>query len=242
MSQDTVISISGLDKQVVPFPDELIDGAITRPVFQRVTMHPRISLNGILLSLLCTLLLVFIGFIMVSLPSGLDLGKLNTPAPVQMIRYTFLLPVALLIAAFLGPVMGTASILLYVLTGLFLWPVFANGGGPAYVLEPSFGYLAGLVFTGFLLGKNFYRAFKKQNSASRSLKILGFAVGSVLFVHGLGVAYLALLAILGQVPLAEVPGWVLRLSVESLPYDLLATTVFLCLVRQIRLGLWLVLY
>jgi biotin transport system substrate-specific component len=37
------------------------------------------------------------------------------------------------------------SQIVYLLVGLVGFPVFAKGGGPQYVLEPSFGYLVGFV-------------------------------------------------------------------------------------------------
>ncbi|MBR4309320.1 MAG: biotin transporter BioY [Oscillospiraceae bacterium] len=52
----------------------------------------------------------------------------------------------------LGPLCGAVSQALYVLLGLIGLPVFAYGGGLSYVLQPTFGYLLGMIFCAFLTG------------------------------------------------------------------------------------------
>ncbi len=52
----------------------------------------------------------------------------------------------------LGPVWGPASQLLYVFMGLMGLPVFINGGGLAYVAQPFFGYLLGMILSSFVTG------------------------------------------------------------------------------------------
>lgn len=57
-----------------------------------------------------------------------------------------------LAGVFLGAKLGALSVLCYILLGLFGLPIFAGGGGPAYVLQPTFGYLIGFVFGTFVTG------------------------------------------------------------------------------------------
>lgn len=245
MSRNTIISIAGVSRQQPSDFEESDFDALPqqKPILQKVTFPPRLSLNGILISLLCTLLLVMMGFITINIPSPLNIGTHATAYnQLTMIQYTFQIPMALFVGAFLGPFMGVASVLLLLVIGLAFFPIFANGGGWHYTLQPGFGYLLGALIVAYLLGKSFYKAFQKQGNASRSLKIFLHAVSAVLLVHILGVAYLVGLTVAGQIPLDQLPGWILRLTIETMPYDMLATAVFLCLVRQVRLALWLVLY
>lgn len=248
MSRDTVISISGIEKAneetlAPPVAELPLEGSSQRPLFQRASYPPRISLNGLLIGMLSVLLLVVMGFVPVSLPSVLNIGSDATSyEQLSKLQYTFQIPLALFIGALLGPFMGTASVLLFLVVGLAVYPVFANGGGWQYVFQPGFGYLLGTLCMAYLLGKTFHKAFQKHGNVSRSLKIFTSAFTAVLLVHVIGVVYLLGLAIGGQLAWAELPGWILRLSVETAPYDMLATAVFLCMVRQIRLALWLVLY
>ena len=52
----------------------------------------------------------------------------------------------------LGPVWGPASQALYVFMGLLGLPVFIGGGGFAYVTQPTFGYLLGMILSAFVTG------------------------------------------------------------------------------------------
>ena len=58
----------------------------------------------------------------------------------------------LLAGILLGSRLGMLSVTIYVLLGLFGFPIFAAGGGINYVLRPSFGYLIGFVCAAFVCG------------------------------------------------------------------------------------------
>jgi biotin transport system substrate-specific component len=42
------------------------------------------------------------------------------------------------------------AVLVYILLGLLGIPVFAEGGGPGYILQPTFGYLVAFVLQAWL--------------------------------------------------------------------------------------------
>ncbi|MDK2992123.1 MAG: biotin transport system substrate-specific component [Clostridiales bacterium] len=52
----------------------------------------------------------------------------------------------------LGPKLGALSQIIYIAIGLIGIPIFTEGGGPAYVLKPSFGYLIGFIATAYISG------------------------------------------------------------------------------------------
>lgn len=52
----------------------------------------------------------------------------------------------------LGTTWGTASIAIYIVMGLIGLPIFTAGGGFAYVLYPTFGYLLGFLIGGLVSG------------------------------------------------------------------------------------------
>ena len=52
----------------------------------------------------------------------------------------------------LGPRWGAASQAVYVLLGLAGLPVFTLGGGFAYVLQPTFGFVLGLIPAAWVMG------------------------------------------------------------------------------------------
>jgi biotin transport system substrate-specific component len=53
----------------------------------------------------------------------------------------------------LGGRLGALSQLVYLLVGLLGIPIFAQGGGPGYVLQPTFGYLVGFVLGAYVIGR-----------------------------------------------------------------------------------------
>lgn len=63
--------------------------------------------------------------------------------PLGVVPLTLQSAAACIIGYALGPVHGAAATTLYTAIGLAGIPVFALGGGPAYVLYPTFGYIIG---------------------------------------------------------------------------------------------------
>jgi biotin transport system substrate-specific component len=59
---------------------------------------------------------------------------------------------ALLCGYCLGPREGASATLLYTAVGLAGLPVFTSGGGPAYLLSPTFGYIVGFTFCALATG------------------------------------------------------------------------------------------
>ena len=79
------------------------------------------------------------------------------PVPLTMQSFT-----ALITGYCLGPGSGAAAMLLYTSVGLAGLPVFASGGGPAYILSPTFGYIIGFTVCAAVTG--FLARFNKQES------------------------------------------------------------------------------
>ena len=87
----------------------------------------------------------------------------------------------------LGAGYGALSQLVYVLIGLVGVPIFALGGGFSYVLQPTFGFLLGLIPSAFVIGKLAKRPLTFWRTALAMLA--GLAV-----LYAVGVPYLALIA------------------------------------------------
>jgi biotin transport system substrate-specific component len=75
---------------------------------------------------------------------------IKIPAPLA----PFSLQVLFVIMAgiILGPRLGFLSQLAYIFIGLAGIPIFAQGGGPSYVFQPSFGFLLGFAAAAFVIG------------------------------------------------------------------------------------------
>ncbi len=78
--------------------------------------------------------------------------------PLGVVPLTLQSTAALLTGYILGPARGSLATLTYTVIGLAGLPVFSSGGGPAYVLSPTFGYIIGFTacawITGFLARRN----------------------------------------------------------------------------------------
>ena len=72
--------------------------------------------------------------------------------PFPLVPLTFQTVVAVLAGLLLGPVYGTAAVGVYIFMGLLGLPVFTNGGGFAYVVQPTFGYILGFAAAVFVAG------------------------------------------------------------------------------------------
>jgi biotin transporter BioY len=205
---------------------------------QRLAYPPRVSLNGLLLAGFAAVLLLMSGFLTLALPNPLQWG---TPWALQaVLPYTLQLPLALSLGVFLGPIMGVGFLALYIVVGLCGIPIFANGGGLGYVLQPGFGYWLAVLLVCAPLAQRFHRfCLAERHSIWRVLKQ---GLVSMLIIHALGATYLICLSLGGQIPAQDIPGWLSRLSLEPLPYDCLAALLGLSLVRPLRLLCWWILY
>ena len=80
---------------------------------------------------------------------------------------------------------GMASQALYVGIGLVGLPIFTKGGGPAYVLQPTFGYLIGFIACAAIIGWITER--------QRELTLMGLllpVLAGMLAMYACGVPYL----------------------------------------------------
>ncbi|MDD4953848.1 MAG: biotin transporter BioY [Candidatus Omnitrophica bacterium] len=84
------------------------------------------------------------------------------PLPFSPVPVTLQTMFVLLAGACLGPGLGAASQLSYILLGVGGLPIFTNAGyGLSYLLGPTGGYLAGFVLAGIFIGKCIQYAGKK---------------------------------------------------------------------------------
>lgn len=72
-----------------------------------------------------------------------------------LVPFSFLPMMAMLAGALLGSRLGAMSMVVYVLMGLIGIPVFAKPpfGGPAYLLQPTFGFTLGYIAAAYVVGK-----------------------------------------------------------------------------------------
>jgi len=104
--------------------------------------------------------------------------------PMGTLNFTLQVFFCLLAGMLLGPVDGALSQALYILIGLVGIPIFTQGGGPGYVLMPSFGYLLGMIPCAYLVG-----LISRVPDAKLPRMMIGAGAG-ILSIYIVGVPYL----------------------------------------------------
>lgn len=90
--------------------------------------------------------------------------KITIPVQPVPMHFTLQFFFVLLSALLLGSKRSLLCVCTYLVVGLCGLPVFASGGGPAYILKPTFGFLIGFAAAGYVTG----RVYELKRSASFS--------------------------------------------------------------------------
>ena len=80
---------------------------------------------------------------------------------------------------------GAASVGIYIVLGLIGVPIFTSGGGPGYILQPTFGYLIGFMVGAYAVG----RIAESMETLSFK-RLLAGSILNLFIVYGLGMIYL----------------------------------------------------
>ena len=113
-------------------------------------------------------------------------AKLQITIPLQPVPMHFTLQwlFVMLAATLLGKKMGTICVSSYLLIGLIGLPVFASGGGPAYLIKPTFGFLLGFAFAAFVIG-----LLKEKCSSQSFVQLLIITTVGLLVYYFVGFIY-----------------------------------------------------
>ena len=93
----------------------------------------------------------------------------------------------------LGKRKGLISVLLYIVIGLAGVPVFTQGGGPAYIFQPTFGYIIGFAAGTWLAG-----LISERGDSVKTYLLAGAAGFTAMFAFGLTHLYLIMNFYLGK--------------------------------------------
>ena len=78
--------------------------------------------------------------------------KIVIPVGADTMNFTLQWLFVLLAGLLLGSKRAFRSVAVYLITGLIGFPIFARGGGPAYLLRPTFGFLLGFLLAAWVIG------------------------------------------------------------------------------------------
>jgi biotin transport system substrate-specific component len=109
--------------------------------------------------------------------------------PIPYVPLTLQTLMVMITGLILGGRLAALSQLIYILVGLMGIPIFAHGGGPGYVLQPTFGYLLGFIPSAYIIG----RFIEKRDLLNRTFLLVTLVVGTVaIYLPGVAVLYLNL--------------------------------------------------
>jgi biotin transport system substrate-specific component len=123
--------------------------------------------------------LVVLGVVILTLASKVQVPFWPVPMTLQTLA-------VLMIAATAGARLGTATVLAWLALGAVGAPVFASGGGLAYMMGPTGGYLAGFLVAAFVVGQLADRGYGRTLASALVMLLAGEVV-----IYALGLAWLS---------------------------------------------------
>jgi len=146
----------------------------------------------------------------------------------QDLHITAQVPALLLTALVCGPRSGVLAAVAYLSLGLSVIPVFQEGGGLAYLQQPSFGYLAGFMPAAWLCGR-----LAQQSGMDRLERLTGITLLGVGTIQVCGLLNLALGSLAHRWS-ESLPQLALTYSLLPLPSQLLLCCFVGLLARILR--------
>ncbi len=141
-------------------------------------------------------------FILAGLFAALTVLGAHIKIPLPYVPLTLQTFFVLLSGHLLGPLYGAASQMAYLLLGLIGLPVFAEGGGPAYVFKPTFGYLFGYPLAsctaGMIVHRGVLRPANWPEVSMANLLLANLAAISAIFLPGVFYLWWNVNFVLGQ--------------------------------------------
>lgn len=104
--------------------------------------------------------------------------------PIPIVPFTLQFLFTTLAGLLLGSKLGFVSVSVYIVLGLIGLPVFTQGGGIGYLLQPTFGYIIGFAVGAFVTGFIMEQAKKRGFITYLSACFMGLLV-----VYALGMVY-----------------------------------------------------
>ena len=90
--------------------------------------------------------------VLISLTVALTTAGAYLRIPVGPVPISLQTLFVLLSGALLGPWVGSLAMIAYLVLGLMGLPVFTGGGGPQYILSPTFGFLLAFPLSAMVVG------------------------------------------------------------------------------------------
>ena len=105
--------------------------------------------------------------------------------PGPMAPFSLQVLFVLMAGIILGPRLGFISQICYITIGLIGLPIFALGGGPSYIFQPSFGFLLGFAAAAFVVGE-----LVERSKPLTFVKLLAISSAGLGTIYAVGLPYL----------------------------------------------------
>ena len=128
--------------------------------------------------------------VLVSLTVALTTAGAWTRIPLGPVPISLQTLFVLLSGAVLGPILGAMSMGVYLILGLIGLPIFTAGGGPGYLLSPTFGFLLSFPLSSWIVGL-LYRMDPGRGKTGRLRNFAAFVAGTAV-IYLIGVPWLGL--------------------------------------------------
>lgn len=126
-----------------------------------------------------------LSLVMIALFAALTAIGAFIKVPLPVVPFTLQIVFVFLSGCLLGSRNGILSQLLYIGVGLVGLPVFTQGGGITYVLQPTFGYLIGFAAAAFLIGW-----IIEKVEAPTKKHFIGANIAGLVVIYAIAVPYL----------------------------------------------------
>jgi len=147
-------------------------------------------------------------------------------------RYIPQVPLIFFIVGILGRRFAVLSVLIYIFVGLFLYPVYAMGGGISYILEYGFGFILAYLPAVYYAGTILTRGYNLKS-------IFHAAIVGVVAIHVIGILYLSSVGAIRHETVPLIIGWSIVLSGTKLLYDVFFSIIALFIAKYAKRLLWL---
>jgi biotin transport system substrate-specific component len=165
----------------------------------------------------------------VSLFAALTAAGAFIKIPIPHVPLTLQTLMVMFAGLILGGRRAALSQVLYLAIGLIGLPIFAQGGGPGYVLQPSFGFLVGFIPGAYIIGRI---AGKKPDPTALRVLIALICGQAVIYLLGISYFYFNLNFIIHKhLSLSTT----LKIALLAfIPGDIIKTVVAASVLRPIR--------
>ncbi len=125
------------------------------------------------------------GLVLTALFAALSAVGAFMKIPLPIAPFSFQVFFVCMAGSLLGSELGALSQVLYVLIGLIGIPIFTYGGGPGYVIQPTFGYLVGFMVAAYAIGRIIEMSPQKNFKTFMTANLVGLMIAYII-----GVPYL----------------------------------------------------